>query len=109
MGCDYYILKILHIYYNDNEYLEVELDRIRCYYEDIYDEDEEDYDEKMNEYIKNILMPRMKPIIIFNNHENQWNKLDFETKYKTLVENEMKKHGKAWNEIVKIIKVEVRY
>ena len=104
MGCDYYILKILHIYYNDNDYLEVELDKIRCYYEDMYDEDEEDYEEKMNEYIKNTLTPRMKPIIIYNNRANQWN----EIKYKTLVENEINKHGKTWNEIIKIIKVEVR-
>ena len=25
MGCDYYIFKILQVFYNDNDYLEIEL------------------------------------------------------------------------------------
>ena len=46
MGCDYYILKVLHIYYNENDYLEFELDRERCYYFYSCDSDEEDYEDE---------------------------------------------------------------
>jgi hypothetical protein len=48
MGCDFYITKVLQIYYNDNEYLEYELEKKKanyCY--DLYDEDEENYEEMM--------------------------------------------------------------
>jgi len=108
MGCDYYILKLLRIYYNKDEYLEVELDRKRGYYDDLqFDEDAEDYEEKMNEYTKQILTPKTNPIIIYTNETN-FNKLSCKEKYKTLVENEINKHSKKWCEITKIIKVEER-
>jgi hypothetical protein len=107
MGCDYYIVKSLHIYYNDNDYFEIELDRERGYYHDMYDEDQEDYDEKINEYIKHILTPKVKPIIIYNN--NCFSKSLLEMKYKSLVETEINKYNKKWNEIIKIIKIESRY
>jgi len=109
MGCDYYILKLLHIYYNDNEYLEVEIDRKRKYYdfnEDEYDEDDENYEEKINDYVKFTLTPKLFPIIIYIN--NRFKKNDFETKYKDVVENEINKYDKTWKEITKILKVEER-
>ena len=43
MGCDYYIVKFLKIYYNKIDYLVVELDRERGYYNFQYDEDYDDY------------------------------------------------------------------
>ena len=107
MGCDYYILKVLHIYYNDNDYLEFELERERCYYFYSYDSDEEDYEEKVNEYIKDILTPKMKPIILYSNN-NFTNSL-FETKYKTIIDNEINKNNMQWCHIHKIMKVEKRY
>ena len=107
MGCDYYILKVLHIYYNDNDYLEFELDRERCYYFYSYDSDEENYDNKVNEYIKDILTPKMKPIILYSNN-NFTNSL-FETKYKTIIDNEINKNNMQWCHIHKIMKVEKRY
>jgi len=109
MGCDYYILKLLKIFFSDNDkdYLEIQVDSKRGYYEyDQYDEDEEDYEEKMNEYIKITLTPKMKPILIYVN--NSFNTSTFEIKYKTLVENEIQEHDKKWGEITKIIKVEAR-
>ena len=107
MGCDYYILKILHIYYNDNDYLEVEIDRERGYYDDLqFDEDADDYDEKIHEYMKEVLIPKFGPVTIYNN--NAFNKSSCESKYKTLVEIEISKFGKEWSEITKIIKVEER-
>jgi chromosomal replication initiation ATPase DnaA len=108
MGCDYYIVKVLQIYYNDTEYMECELERERGYfYCDKFDEDEDDYEEQINEYIKDILTVQMKPIQIYEN--NSFRKLLFETKYKDIVENELKDNGKKWCEITKIVKIEKRY
>lgn len=101
MCCDYFILKLLHIYYNNSEYLEIELDRQRGYYDD--DEDEEN----INTYIEYTLTPKTEIIVIYNN--NNFNKPSLEEKYKTLVENKIRKYRKKWCEITKIIKVEERH
>jgi len=111
MGCDYYILKILQVFYNDNDYLEIELKRRKGYYvdEDDLDEDEAeaDYNERTNEYIKYTLTPKMKPIIIYNN--NSFSKPFFEKKYKSIVENVITNmYDKQWGDVTKIIKVEER-
>jgi len=107
MGCDYYILKLLRIYYKENEYLETELDREKGYYDDCqFDEDADDYEEKLNEYIQQMLTPRIEPIIIYSN--GKFNKSSCESKYKTLIENIITKDNKQWCEITKIIKVEER-
>ena len=107
MGCDYYIVKVLNIYYNDNDYLRVELERERGYFNYYYDEDEEDYEDKVNKYIKDILTSQMKPIIIYSN--NSFNKLSSETKYKIIIQNEINEYDKKWCEITKILKVEERF
>jgi hypothetical protein len=113
MGCDYYIIKFLHIHYNDinndsNDYLEIELDRQRCYYDEYqFDEDAEDFEEQLNAYIEYILQPKVDPIIIYFN--GNFNKSSCESKYKTLIENEIAKIDKKWSDITKIIKVEKRY
>ena len=62
---------------------------------------------KINDYIKDCLIPKMKPIIIYSN--NSFNKVNSETKYKILIENEINNYGKKWCEITKIIKVEDRF
>ena len=107
MGCDYYIIKFLNIYYNDIDYLVVELDREPGYYNFDYDEDCDDYTDKETEYIKRCLTPDMEPIIIYIN--NSFNKVSSEIKYKMLIDNEINKSGKKWCEITKIIKVEDRF
>lgn len=109
MGCDYYIVKCLNIYYNDNDddYYIIKLEITNGYYYLNYDEDEIDYTDKMNEYIKNCLIPKSKPIIIYAN--NCFNKENYEIKYKTLIENKINEHGKKWCDITKIIKDEYRY
>jgi len=107
MGCDYYIVKSLNIYYNDTDYLVIELQRERGYYYFDYDEDEDDYEDKVKEYITKCITPQMKPIIIYMNEH--FNKESFELKYKNIIENEINNAGKKWCEITKIIKVEERY
>jgi hypothetical protein len=106
MGCDYYIVINLYIYFNDNEYnyLTIELERHKGYYSyDDYDEDEE----KLDEYTKSILRPTMKPMIIYDNES--FKKISFERMYKSLVEDKINEHNKKWCDIKKIIKVERRY
>jgi len=108
MGCDYYIVKYLCIYFDDNDVLNFEIERERGYFlNDIGDEDEDDYDKKWEEYIKGVLTPQMKPIIIYNN--GMFNKPMSETKYKSIIEQFIKDHGNKWSEITKIIKEEGRY
>ena len=113
MGCDYYIIRVLHIYYNDdnnndNNYLEFELEREKRYFcYDLYDEDDDNYDEMINDYKKNILIVKTKPIIIYNN--NSFNKLSCEYKYKNYVEYEINAINKTWSDITKIIKVEKKF
>ena len=107
MGCDYYIIKLLQIYYNDKDYLDIELERERGDYYWEYDEDEDDYKEKVAAYKKDVLTPRMQPIIIYT--ACAFKKPIFETKYATLVNDELTKYGKNWAEITRIVKVEQRY
>ena len=106
MGCDYYIQKVLRIYFEDDDYLCFVVETERGYYMDIYDEDEEDYETKVNEYKKKCLTPDIEPIIIYN---GAFNKSASETKYKSIVENFMNDCGKKFSDITKIIKVEHRY
>lgn len=107
MGCDYYIVKNLHIYYNDNTKSSVEIERDRGYYYYDIDEDELDYEMKMEEYVQNMLTPKMKPIILYG--DGGFVNIKYESKYKTLIEYEITKKNKKWEDIVKIIKVESRY
>jgi len=108
MGCDYYIVKLLHIYYNVTEYLEIELDRERMYYDEFdYDEDADDYHEKWEAYTSEILTPKMSPIVIYG--DGRFRKEVFESKYKEIVDIKLHKHSKNWDEVVKIIKVEERH
>jgi len=107
MGCDYYILKLLRVFYKDNEYLEFELEREKGYYDDYqFDEDADDFDEKLNEHIAMALTIKMDPITIYTN--GRFNKSSCESKYKTLVENELIRYDKNWSDVIKIIKLEVR-
>jgi hypothetical protein len=48
MGCDYYIVKYLCIYFNDNDVLNFEIDREMAYFSNFHlgDEDEDDYEKK---------------------------------------------------------------
>jgi hypothetical protein len=109
MGCDYYISIILRIYYDDSDYFNIELRRLGGYYSDDIgiDEDDNEYEEKLSEYFKDILTPKMKPIIIYEN--NNFNKSSSEIKYKKLVEDKIKECNKKWSEITKIIKMETRF
>jgi len=110
MGCDYYILKKLHIYYNENEneYLDIKVKTERGYFQDdgMIDSDDENADQQVSEYIRYILTPKMKPIILYDG--TQWNKPETESKYKTIIEQSLKEHKIYMTSVIKIVKVEER-
>ena len=107
MGCDYYIVKLLHIYFNDNSYADIEINRQKGYYYYLDDEDDENYEENVNEYKQFVLTPKMKPIDIYTDHTFHTSLL--ETKYKQLIEDEIRLHNKKWCDITTIVKVEDRF
>jgi len=108
MGCDYYIVKVLQIYYEENEYLEFELNRERGYYHyEDFDEDADDYEVKLKEYINNCLTVQIEPIVLYK--DGAFNKELSEIKYKNLVENEINKYNMNFSKIKKIVKVEKRH
>jgi hypothetical protein len=106
MGCDYYIIKVLYVYYNDNTYKSIEVDRDKGYFCFDFDDDDPEYEKKMNEYIEKMLNPHMSPIILYDNYS--FKNMSYQNKYKSLIENEISKYYKKWNDIKKIIKVEER-
>jgi len=106
MSIIYYISKNLHIYYNDTEYLTIELERSRGLRSNSgIDEDDENYEQKLADLINNDLCKYLnEPITIYK--DNSFTKVLCETKYKTLVENKMVCYGKTWSDIIKIVKIE---
>jgi len=53
MGCDYYIIKTLRIYFQNILPLYIQVERSRGdFFFGLLDEDEPDYEEKYKEYIK---------------------------------------------------------
>jgi hypothetical protein len=109
MGCDYYIVKVLQVYYQNGDF-EIEVDRQRGYFDDEddnFDEDQDNYEEKLAEYKRGVLTPRIPPITIYNN--KAFNKPLSEIKYRELVEAELSNRHIEWWELNQIIKIEIRY
>jgi hypothetical protein len=114
MVCDYYIVKNLRLYFQNIVpllYIQVEY-----FKEDFYsglDEDEHDYEEKYEEYIKYILTPEMKPIIIYEN--NKFINSRLENKYMSVIQERINIYNNSnetcigFNDIIDIIKIETRY
>ena len=110
MGCDYYIDKDLHIYYNNDVIISfVNLEHETGYYlfGSSLDEDEDGYETEFARYIQKTLEPRMEPILIYGN--NSFHKLSFENKYKTRIERELNALNKTFNDVSQIVKIETRY
>lgn len=110
MGCDYYIYKQLHIYYNEdaNEYLDINIHTERGYFHEdgTIDSDDEYADQHFADYVRFTLIPKMKPIILYDG--KQWNKPETEVKYKNIVEKSLKEHNLFMTSVIKIVKVEER-
>jgi hypothetical protein len=114
MGCDYYIVKELEIYFKYSIFpqIRIELERNMGYFDFDIDSDDPNYEELEEKYINNILTPSIKPIIIYM---NTFINNEYETKYKNMINNRLKKYNetneqnKDWDDIPKISMVERRY
>lgn len=106
MNYDYCITQKIYIYYNDNKFSVFDLSKDYRYYNLHYDEDKDDYEEKMLDYKQLILRPQTVPVVLFEN--NKFNKFLSEKKYKTLIEKNITNSGKTFQNVVQIIKCEER-
>ena len=86
---DYYIVKVLHIYYNETVYIVHELD------------ESSDIDNTT------VQSPEIEPILIYNN--GVFVKPSFEKKYKPRIEQEIKKYNTKWSQIYRIIVEDEKY
>lgn len=123
MGCDYYIIKELEIYFQYSIYspIRIELKRTNGYFNFNIDSDDPQYEELEKEYINNKLTPNMKPIIIYeknqfiNGNDHIFIEKKYEIKYKDMIDDRLKVYNKTnenkkeWKDIQKISKVERRY
>ena len=100
MGCDYYIVQKLCIFYNDNSCYCLNLKRERGYYDDFI----------MNINMQNSnltqLTPKISQFIIYTNrsYTNEY----VENKYEAMVEFEMIHNNRNWTEIKDIVLYEER-
>jgi hypothetical protein len=111
MGCDYYIVKQLHVEFVDDDDLErnvdIELDRERAYFHndmdslDSDDSDDETFSSKFDRKYSKYLEVTYKPRILFQN--GKWKNDNIQEKYTDNVTEEI---GNGM--LVKIIKREVR-
>lgn len=83
----YYIVKVLHIYYNETVYIVHELD---------------ESPDIINENIDSLT-----PFVIYEN--SMFYKQSFEKKYKSSIEKEIKRNNIKWSQIYRIIVVDEKY
>jgi hypothetical protein len=112
MGCDYYIVKQLHVEYIDDDDLErnvdIELDRERGYFYndmdslDSDDTDDESFSSKFTRKYSKYLEVTYQPRILFQN--GKWKNDSIQEKYTDNVTQEI-----ANGMLFKITKKEVRY
>ena len=112
MGCDYYIIKSLRIYFQNIPPLCIQIEQSRGDFFFSLDEDEADYEEKYDEYIKDALTPEMKPIIIYEN--NKFVNSRVENKYTSSIQEHIDIYNKShethvvFKDILDITKIETR-
>jgi len=112
MGCDYYILQNLYIYYNDHSFHYINLHRDRGYYSQIFDDfimNTISKDDSISKWkkIKNFhLEPRAVPFLIYNN--NSFNNIYLSNKYKEIIDFQINNNNKTWDDIKEIVIIEER-
>lgn len=114
MGCDYYIYKYLKIKFSSIYILPlyIELEKERGYFNFHLDEDDDEYDKKYKKYVQETLTPNMLPIIIYE--KNQFVNSKLENKYKLFIQEELNNYNRRyenkieWNDILDIVKIEIR-
>lgn len=107
MGCDFYIVKSLFLYLEE-DYVEMELERDHGYFNwDLYDEEDPEYKTKMEDCMQRVLEATGPPILIYDG--NCFLQPILESLYKSLVEKEIMRVGIQWNQIKRIVKEETRF
>jgi len=106
MDNTYFSLTVLNIYYNNTEYLQLIIEKKEHNFYCYADEDDIMYEDEVIENRKRSLAVCKKPVLIY--YDKNFNKLLCEIKYKARVEKFINEHGKNWDDITKIIKVEER-
>ena len=108
MRYDYYRCKNLLVHYKDEDfyYSVIELNSEPRNFYIPFDEDEPDYEKKVEVYKIQQLRPIMDPIIIYINDAFQTSAL--ESKYKERVEHKVIMEGKQMKDVAFIQKVEER-
>ena len=113
MGCDYYIEHNLRIYYNDETYNYINLNRERGYYSD-YDDfimnirNEASGISRMEKMKQYHLTPRALPFLIYTN--NTFINTYVSDQFKEMLEFEIINHDyKTWDDIKEIVILEERY
>ena len=105
----YYVLSLLRVYYrgeDHTEHLDLVLGKKVIKFCHDVDPDDSNYEEKV-EKIRNMhLTVYTQPITIYETPN--FNKPLCEEKYKNLVNDLVSMHGKKWEDIVKILKMEER-
>ena len=102
MGCDFYIYTYLYVYFeNKLSNIPIQLNCEKCFFYDSPYITEEDYEEDIDRQ----LIPR-EPILIFAN--NKFENSTFEIKYKEIIQRQLNKIDKKWENISIIQIVENR-
>lgn len=108
---DYFISKYLKIKFQSISPIFFQLEKVRRYFNFYLDEDDPNYEEKYKKYVKETLIPDMKPIIIYE--KNQFVNNILENKYKFFIQEELNKRNYdnkiEWKDILDITKIESRY
>lgn len=102
MGCDFYIYTYLYVFFeNKLSNIPILLNSRNCYFYDSDNMSEEEYEKEKERQ----LIPRKSLLIYSNNH---FENTTYEMKYKKIVEDNMNKINKTWENISNIKIVESR-
>lgn len=102
MGCDFYIYTYLYVYFeNKLSNIPIALNTEKCYFYDSDNMTEEEYEQG----IERQLTPRA-PILIYSNNHFETSKYEF--KYKEIIQKQLNKIDKNWENISIIQIVENR-
>ena len=107
MGCDYYIFKILRIYYINEPFCsDIILSRENGYYYYYGDEDHPDYQIDHEDYVSRQLELSMRPILVYTN--NSYLSENLKNKYSKIIEETIENDSQNTKNIIKVVKVEER-
>jgi uncharacterized membrane protein YgaE (UPF0421/DUF939 family) len=101
MGCDFYIYTYLYVFFENKSNISIQLTCEKCYFYVSNNETEQEYKEE----IERQLTPN-KPILIYSN--NKFEKPNYEINYKEIIQRQLNKIDKKWENISKIKIVENR-